>query len=140
MRSKVWIILYSANHTVYCVGWNSFYLVYPVEQQKLNQTTPYGAVWLSFWCSTRPSADALKKSVSIRWFSGPLSGSSWMHRQCMPECTNDDVITNYSLYTSAEGLVEYQKHIQRAHVRRLVVFQRCNKWQSGGGSPPLILR
>ena len=23
-----------------------------VEHQKLNQTTPYGAVWLSFWCST----------------------------------------------------------------------------------------
>ena len=23
-----------------------------VEHQKLNQTTPYGVVWLSFWCST----------------------------------------------------------------------------------------
>ena len=23
-----------------------------VERQKLNQTTPYGVVWLSFWCST----------------------------------------------------------------------------------------
>ena len=34
-----------------------------VEHQKLNQTTPYGAVWLSFWCSTRPSADTVTKSV-----------------------------------------------------------------------------
>ena len=23
-----------------------------VEHQKLNQTTPLGVVWLSFWCST----------------------------------------------------------------------------------------
>ena len=28
-----------------------------VEHQKLNQTTPYGTVWLSFWCSTQPAAD-----------------------------------------------------------------------------------
>ena len=28
-----------------------------VEHQKLNQTTPYCPVWLSFWCSTRPLAD-----------------------------------------------------------------------------------
>ena len=31
-----------------------------VEHQKLNQTEPYGAVWLSFWCSTRFTG---KKSV-----------------------------------------------------------------------------
>ena len=30
------------------LGW----LAYLVEHQKLNQTMPYGAVWLSFWCST----------------------------------------------------------------------------------------
>ena len=34
-----------------------FFLVNRVENQKLNQTTPYGAVWLSFWFSTRPSAN-----------------------------------------------------------------------------------
>ena len=27
-----------------------------VEYQKLNQTAPYGAVWLSFWCSTHSPA------------------------------------------------------------------------------------
>ena len=37
----------------------TFFLVNRVEHQKLNQTTPYGAVWLSFWCSTRPSADTI---------------------------------------------------------------------------------
>ena len=39
-------------------SWHTFFLVNRVEHQKLNQTTPYGAVWLSFWCSTRPSADS----------------------------------------------------------------------------------
>ena len=34
-----------------------FFPVNRVEHQKLNQTTPYGPVWLSFWSSTRPSAD-----------------------------------------------------------------------------------
>ena len=28
------------------------YAALQVEHQKLNQTTPYGAVWLSLWCST----------------------------------------------------------------------------------------
>ena len=28
-----------------------------VENQKLNQMTPYGAVWLSYWFSTRPLAN-----------------------------------------------------------------------------------
>ena len=36
-----------------------------VEHQKLNQTTPYGAVWLSFWCPTRPSADDRHRIVPI---------------------------------------------------------------------------
>ena len=38
-------------------GGSLFFPVNRVEHQKLNQTTPYGAVWLTFWCSTRPSAD-----------------------------------------------------------------------------------
>ena len=45
-------------YTVYSVRWATFFPVNRVEHQKLNQTTPYGAVWLSFWCSTRPSAGA----------------------------------------------------------------------------------
>ena len=44
-------------YTVFCAIWTAFFQVNRVEHQKLNQTTPYGAVWLSFWCSTRPSAD-----------------------------------------------------------------------------------
>ena len=45
-------------YTVYSVRWATYFPVNRVEHQKLNQTTPYGAVWLSFWCSTRPSAGA----------------------------------------------------------------------------------
>ena len=44
-------------YTVFRARWVTFFPVNRVEHQKLNQTTPYGAVWLSFWCSTRPSAD-----------------------------------------------------------------------------------
>ena len=44
-------------YTVSPVRWDTFFPLNRVEHQKLNQTTPYGAVWLSFWCSTRPSAD-----------------------------------------------------------------------------------
>ena len=43
-------------YTVFRARRVTFFLVNRVEHQKLNQTTPYGAVWLSFWCSTRPSA------------------------------------------------------------------------------------
>ena len=43
-------------YTVYSVRWDTYFLVNRVEHQKLNQTTPFDAVWLSFWCSTRPSA------------------------------------------------------------------------------------
>ena len=43
----------------------TFFPVNRVEHQKLNQTTPYGAVWLSFWCSTRPSADTSNELVHI---------------------------------------------------------------------------
>ena len=44
-------------YNLFCVNWNTYFQVNRVEHQKLNQTTPYGAVWLSFWCLTRPSAD-----------------------------------------------------------------------------------
>ena len=44
-------------YTVFRARRITFFLVNRVEHQKLNQTTPFGAVWLSFWCSTRPSAD-----------------------------------------------------------------------------------
>ena len=46
-----------ATYTVFRARRVTFFLVNRVEHQKLNQTTPYGAVWLSFWCSTLPSAD-----------------------------------------------------------------------------------
>ena len=48
----------SQPYTVYSVRWGTYFQVNRVEHQKLNQTTPYGAVWLSFLCSTRPSAGA----------------------------------------------------------------------------------
>ena len=43
--------------TVYRARQITFFQVNRVEHQKLNQTTPHSAVWLSFWCSTRPLAD-----------------------------------------------------------------------------------
>ena len=46
-------------YTVFRVSRVTFFPANRVEHQKLNQTTPYGAVWLSFWCSTRPSADEM---------------------------------------------------------------------------------
>ena len=46
----------SLGYTFFRVRRVTFFLRNRVEHQKLNQTTPYGAVWLSFWCSTRPSA------------------------------------------------------------------------------------
>ena len=36
-----------------------FYLANRVENQKLNQPTAEPAVWLSFWFSTRPSAETV---------------------------------------------------------------------------------
>ena len=36
-----------------------------VEHQKLNQTTPYGVVWLSFWCSTY--SDLAWASCACAW-------------------------------------------------------------------------
>ena len=35
-------------YRVYSVRWGTYFQVNRVEHQKLNQTTPYGAVWLSF--------------------------------------------------------------------------------------------
>ena len=37
-------VLHARRVTIFLVTW--------VEHQKLNQTTPYGVVWLSFWYST----------------------------------------------------------------------------------------
>ena len=56
-------------YTLFRARWVTFFLVNRVEHQKLNQTTPYGAVWLSFWCSTRPSADGGHKIVLITSWS-----------------------------------------------------------------------
>ena len=53
-------------YTVFRVRRITFFQVNRVEHQKLNQTTPYGAVWLSFWCSTRPSADGSDELVTSR--------------------------------------------------------------------------
>ena len=47
----------TSDYTVSHASWTTYFQANRVEHQKLNQTTPYGAVWLSFWCSTRPSAD-----------------------------------------------------------------------------------
>ena len=52
-------------YTVFRARRVTFFPVNRVEHQKLNQTTPYGAVWLSFWCSTRPSAEGRHKIVPI---------------------------------------------------------------------------
>ena len=51
------VCMYKPSYTVFSVMRVTFFLVNRVEHQKLNQTTPYGAVWLNFWCSTRPSTD-----------------------------------------------------------------------------------
>ena len=48
----------TALYTFYSVRWASVFQLNRVEQQKLNRTTPYDAVWLSVWGSTRPSADS----------------------------------------------------------------------------------
>ena len=53
----------ATDYTVFRASWTGFFQANRVEHQKLNQTTPYCAVWLSFWCSTRPSADTVNKSV-----------------------------------------------------------------------------
>ena len=42
-----------------------FFQVNRVEHQKLNQATPYDAVWLSFCKSTGPSADAVDELVPV---------------------------------------------------------------------------
>ena len=49
--------LSAIGYTVSHASWTTFFRVNRVKNQKLNQTTPNGAVWLSFWFSTRPSAD-----------------------------------------------------------------------------------
>ena len=54
------------------------------EHEKLNQTTPC-AVWLSFWCSTWPSPDAVKELVTAALSSvnpGCTGFVSMMHLQC----------------------------------------------------------
>ena len=33
--------------------WAIFFQINRVEQQKLNQATPYGTVWFGYWCSAR---------------------------------------------------------------------------------------
>ena len=51
-----WCIVF-CHYTFFRGSWYTFFLLNRIGDQKLNQTTPYGAFWLSFWCSTRPSAD-----------------------------------------------------------------------------------
>ena len=92
-----------------------------VKNQKLNQRTPYDAIWLSFWCSTQPSADACNKSVVLLHHHQIILdaltdtvGASTVHRQYMPGCTDDDMIGTDSLTASAEGRVEHQKLNQAA--------------------------
>ena len=46
-------------YTVFHARRVTFVLMNRVEHRKINQTTPYGAVWLRFWCTTQTSADEI---------------------------------------------------------------------------------
>ena len=55
----------TAAYNLFGVKWNTVFQVNRVEHQKLKQTTPYDTVWLCFWCSSRPLADAGHEFVVI---------------------------------------------------------------------------